>query len=87
MKPTMAMIEERLDNGPWWYGETWSIVDGYLFWAWSRIAGVGFPQDAFPNLRSHAERIVQRPSVARAMAREEENIKQLEEEGLYRAPK
>jgi len=53
MHKIMTMIEARLDDGQWWYGETWSIVDGYLFWVWSRITGVGFDGSAYPNLQQH----------------------------------
>ena len=87
MKPVMSMINDRLKLGGWWYGEEWSIVDGYLFWAWWRSTGVGFPQEEFPNIVDHAARIVERPSVARAMAREAANIEILKSEGLYFAPK
>lgn len=87
MMPIMAMINERLENRPWWYGDTWSVVDGYLYWAWSRITGVGFPGDAFPNIRRHQDLSDERPAVQRAMAREAENIKILEAEGLFLAPR
>ncbi|MEP0236196.1 glutathione S-transferase family protein [Roseibium sp.] len=87
MGPVMSMVNERLENGPWWYGENWSVVDGYLFWAWWRITGVGYSADQFPNIRDHAARSLERPSVARAMQREADNIEVLKSEGLYLAPK
>ncbi len=87
MNSVMAMINDRLKPGGWWYGDQWSIVDGYLFWAWWRVGVVGFPQEAFPNIIDHAARSVERPSVARAMAREAVNIEILKAEGLYRAPR
>jgi glutathione S-transferase len=87
MRPVMGMINERLADRAWWYGDTWSIIDGYLFWTWWRIGVVGFDQSPFPHLRDHGERIVKRPSVARAMAREDVHVEQLKEEGHYRAPR
>lgn len=86
MMPVMTMINQRLENGPWWYGSTWSVVDGYLYWAWNRITGVGFPGDTFPNIQRHQALSDERPAVQRAMAREAENIKTLEAEGLFIAP-
>jgi glutathione S-transferase len=86
INPVMSMINERLSDRPWWYGDTWSIVDAYLFWTWWRIGVVGYAQEAFPNLVDHAERILQRPSVARAMQREEVHIEILKSEGNYSAP-
>ncbi|MGX9354702.1 glutathione S-transferase family protein [Roseobacteraceae bacterium S113] len=87
MNTIMSMIDARLADGPWWYGETWSIVDGYLYWAWTRICGVGYPQEAFPNIRRHRDMSDARPAIQRAMAREAVNIEILEAEGLYMAPK
>ncbi len=87
MMPIMTMIDKWLENGPWWYGETWSAVDGYLYWAWGRITGVGFPAEKFPNIRRHHEMSDDRPAVQRAMAREAENIEILKSEGLFRAPR
>ena len=87
MSPVMAMINDRLGSGGWWYGDQWSIVDGYLFWAWWRIIGVGFSDGEFPNIRRHALRIQERPSVIRAMEREAAYVDQLKSEGLYVAPR
>ncbi len=85
-RPFWAMINDRLAHASWWYGDCWSIVDGYLFWAWWRVGASGFQGDAFPNIQDHAARIQDRPSVARAMQREAIHIGQLKSEGLYKAP-
>lgn len=87
MNKLMDMVEARLDNGPWWYGDTWSIVDGYLFWVWSRITGVGYPGDTYPNIRHHFDLSNARPAVQRAMAREAVNVEILKAEGLYIPPR
>jgi len=87
MMPIMSMINQRLENGRWWYGDIWSAVDGYLYWAWDRITGVGFPGDDFPNIQRHHELSNERPAVRRAMAREAENTGILEAEGLFVAPR
>ncbi|MEM9394638.1 MAG: glutathione S-transferase family protein [Pseudomonadota bacterium] len=87
MHKIMEMIDARLADGPWWYGERWSVLDGYLFWVWGRITGVGFPPDAYPNIRRHHALSQDRPAVQRAMAREEKNIEILKSEGLYNAPR
>ncbi len=81
------MIDDRVSRSEWWYGDDWSIVDGYLFWAWWRVNASGFQGDAYPNLQKHAERIRTRPSVVRALEREAVAIAQLKSEGLYEAPK
>lgn len=87
MDSIMEMVESRLADRPWWYGENWSAVDGYLYWVWSRITGVGYPDEAYPNIRDHHLRSNERPAVQRAMEREANNIEILKSEGLYMAPK
>ena len=83
----MKKINARLDNGPWWYGDTWSVIDGYLYWVWSRITGVGYDGSAYPNILRHHELCNERPAVQRAMAREAVNIETLKAEGLFIPPR
>ncbi|WP_420332575.1 glutathione S-transferase family protein [Roseibium sp.] len=87
MNKVMNMIEARLAEGPWWYGDTWSALDGYLYWVWGRITGVGYPDENYPNIRRHFELNNERPAVQRAMAREAKNIEILKAEGNYMAPR
>lgn len=87
MIPVMQMINERLADGPWWYGFNWSVVDAYLYWGWSRITSVGFNDAAYPNIQRHFELSNERPAVQRAMERERANIEILKSEGLFRAPR
>lgn len=87
MAKVLSVVEARLADGPWWYGADWSVVDGYLYWAWTRITGVGFPEAGFPNIRRHRAAMDARPAVQRAMAREAADVAVLEREGNYRAPR
>ncbi len=87
MNKIMKMIDARLKNGPWWYGDTWSVVDGYLYWVWERISGVGYNGDSFPKIQRHFELSNERPAVQRAMAREAKNVEILKSEGLFNAPR
>ena len=87
MKKVMSMIDARLADGPWWYGDNWSIIDGYLYWVWSRITGVGFDGSVFANIQRHFALNNERPAVQRAMAREDVNIEILKSENLYMAPR
>lgn len=87
MRKSMEMVNARLAKGPWWYGESWSVVDGYLYWVWGRITGVGFDGSDFPHIERHHALMNDRPAVQRAMVREAENIEILKAEGLYMAPR
>lgn len=87
MHKIMSMIEARLEDGPWWYGANWSVVDGYLFWAWGRITGVGFDRSDYPYITRHHTLCAARPAVERAMAREAVNVEILKSEGNFMAPR
>jgi glutathione S-transferase len=86
MHKITRMIEARLEKGPWWYGNTWSAVDGYLYWVCSRIVSGGFPLNEYANLTRHFDASNERPAVQRAMAREAVNIEILKSEGLIKTP-
>ena len=62
-------IAARVANG-WWYPSGWSIVDVYLYWAYSTAAKGGFPLGDYSALVDHAARVRARPSFQRALARE-----------------
>lgn len=84
--PFWTMIDERLAGQPWWYGDQWSIIDGYLFWTWTRTGASGFDGSAYTHITDHTRRMLERDTVARAMEREKVLIDQLKAEGLYVAP-
>lgn len=86
MAENFNLIERRLAGHPWWYGDTWSAMDAYLYWVFWRVAGAGFDIEPYPNYGGHAGRMEQRPAVQRALAREEEAQKILEAEGLAFVP-
>ena len=62
-------IASRVADG-WWYGADWSIVDTYVYWAYSTAALGGFPLGDYPVLAGHAARVRARPSFQRALRRE-----------------
>jgi glutathione S-transferase len=82
MRPSFALIDQRLSNHEWWYGELWSIMDVYLNWVWFRVAGTVFDVSPFPHFARHAAAIVARPSVKRALDREAEAASWLAKRGL-----
>ncbi len=85
MHPMAAVVEAQLEGKSWWYGDSWSIMDAYIYWVFFRVTGGGFPIDAHPNWAAHAHRMDARPAVRRALAKEAELQTTLEAEGL--APK
>ena len=86
MDEYFAVVEARLEAGPWWYGNRWSAMDGYLFWVFWRVAGAGYDTAAFPRFTDHARRIEQRPAVAKALAIEADVQRKLELEGTAFVP-
>ena len=86
LRGLLGKVEQRLSDGPWWYGAQWSIVDAYLHWIWTRLTLIGFGQDAYPNLVRHTDLSAARPAVQRAREIERGYIAALEAEGIYKAP-
>ena len=80
-------FEARLQEQLWLAGTQWSVLDAYLHWVWFRITGAGFDPAPFPRLADHHARMLQRPSVQRALAREAEAVRDLESRGLMPRPK
>jgi len=86
MVQSLAMAERRLTEGPWWYGESWSLMDAYLNWVWFRITGAGFNPDPFPALSDHDRRMAERAAVRRAVDLEAALDARLEAAGLRFTP-
>ena len=61
MQGNLRLIEERLANGPWWYGDAWSVMDSYLGWVFWRLEGASFPVADYPRFVDHSRRLVARP--------------------------
>ena len=86
MDEYFQLVEDRLGSGPWWFGECWSAMDGYLYWVFWRVEGAGYDVSRFPRFTAHARAMEQRPAVQRALAREGAAQAQLEAEGLAFVP-
>ena len=86
MRDHFQLVEDRLADGDWWYGEDWSIVDAYLGWVFWRVSGADFPVADYPRFADHAQRLAARPSVQQAMAIEASANALLEAEGLSFKP-
>ncbi len=87
MDEFFGLIDKRLDEQQWWYGDEWSAMDAYLYWCFWRVQGAGYHVEKFANYSNHAIRMEQRPAVKRAIARDNEASKILESEGLLFKPK
>jgi len=65
------LINNRYAQGAWWHGDVWSIMDAYIFWAWTRMVGEGFPEAEYTHVVDMCKRIRERPSVQKALKHEE----------------
>lgn len=86
MTENFDLIEKRLGDREWWYGDEWSAVDAYLYWVFWRVQGAEFDVSPYPGFRDHAARMEARPAVQRTLARERAAIETLEAEGLVFVP-
>jgi glutathione S-transferase len=86
MDEYFALVEAQLADRPWWFGEEWSAIDGYLYWVFWRVEGAGYDVARFARFTAHARANEQRPAVQRALAREELAQAQLVAEGAAFVP-
>ena len=86
MTEFFELIENRLADQPWWYGNQWSAMDAYLYWVFWRVEGADFDVTPFPRFNDHSNRMEERPAVQRAWQRENAALATLEAEGLNYHP-
>jgi len=82
MRPNFELIDRRLSDSRWWYGDRWSIVDAYINWVWFRVSGTQFDGSAYANLGRHDAEMKLRPAVTRALAISTEVADGLAAQGL-----
>lgn len=82
MRPNFALIDRRLADNRWWYGDRWSILDAYINWVWFRVTGTEFDAAAYANFARHNQDVMQRPSVVRALSRSSKVAERLAAQGL-----
>ena len=70
MADSFTLIEEKMLAGPWVMGDHYSVADGYLYVMTGWLRGDGVDPAQFPNISDHHARMIHRPAVQRALARE-----------------
>ena len=65
-----SLIEREMLQGPWVLGSTYTICDPYLFTISQWLEADGVDRAKLPKVHDHAERMLARPSVRKAMADE-----------------
>jgi len=71
MGESFEMIEEKMFAGPWVMGERYSVADGYLFTMTKWLPGDGVDMARFPKVAAHHARMLERPAVKTALAKEQ----------------
>lgn len=70
MAQCFAMIEENLLVGPWVLGDLYSTADAYLFTISQWLPFHELDSNDYPGVHEHMNRMLQRPAVQTAIARE-----------------
>jgi glutathione S-transferase len=65
-----SLIEREMLQGPWVLGSTYTICDPYLFTISQWLEADGVDRAKLPKVHDHAERMLARPNVRKAMADE-----------------
>ena len=66
----VRQLDEAMWQRPWWYGEEWSILDTYFWWAYINAEFGGFPLEGLEGIAAHRARNEAHPALRRALARE-----------------
>ena len=61
-------IVDGMLAGKEWTFDHWTAVDAYFFWVWRRFGVFKIEIPPFPNYADHAERMMKRDSINRALA-------------------
>jgi glutathione S-transferase len=86
MDANFELIEARLEQNQWWYGDQWSAMDAYLYWVFWRVEGAGYEVARFPHFSDHARAMEKRDSVINTHKLESNAQHTLEKEGLAWVP-
>ena len=70
MRACFDLIAREFFRGPWTMGETYSVVDPYLFTVASWLPMHDIDVSEFPRVADHFQRMKARPAVIRALAAE-----------------
>ncbi len=70
MTDSFALIEDGMFSGPWVMGERYSVADPYLFVMTGWLPSDDVDPARFPKVADHYARMLERPAVQRALARE-----------------
>ena len=69
MKPNFDIVERRLSDRRWWYGDTWSMLDVYLAWVWYRVTSTRFDASQYIHYSRIVDQVAALPAVQRAEQR------------------
>lgn len=82
MRLHFPVIDARLAENRWWYGDEWSVLDAYINWVWFRVSGTDFDVSEYPNFARHDADMMRRPAVMRALERNSQVAASLADQGL-----
>jgi glutathione S-transferase len=70
LRKRYALLDKQLANGPYLFGEQFTVADAYLFTVTRWAGAVKLDLSDFPNLRAFQDRVAARPAVIAALAAE-----------------
>ena len=69
-RPLLDQLDAELAQRRWWFGESWSIVDTYFWWAYINSEFGGFDLSGWHNIARHRADNETHPALQRALAKE-----------------
>ena len=75
----LNQLDSELAQRRWWFGEDWSIVDTYFWWAYINSEFGGFDLSPWKNVARHRADNEALPQLQHALAREQGALAELKE--------
>jgi glutathione S-transferase len=66
----LQQLDAMLEGRTWLVGDRFTAADGYALVLWAWAVADGQPVEDLPHFAAHAARVIERPPVERALARE-----------------
>jgi glutathione S-transferase len=71
LNPLVDALEARLGGSRWYYGDKWSIIDVYFYWAYTTAEEGTYDLSDRPDINRHRAQVEALPAFIRARARED----------------
>ncbi len=86
MSERLTIIEKMLGEHQWLCSADWTVVDAYFYWIEMALLRADFDLSAWPKIKAHYDRVLERPSVVRALQKDRNDFEAAQRGGFNLPP-